>query len=174
MKTRRQALGAAALAAGAMALRPEQSLAKGEDPGLLELMVGYQQAVVFAYDVALRRGGLSADGQRALARFRAEAEQAAAALRKTLTDNGGSAPQPPVIPSGRLLRQAGAHALLLGILRAEDNATSGWYVCVQRFVEPRLIAGAAGFMAAAGRRLVTLRGLAGEALLPRAFETGTP
>lgn len=175
---RREAIGAAALALGTMAVRPEASLAKGEDKGLLEVMVAYQQAVVFAYEVALRSTPLSSSDRQTLTRFRDEAEHTAAALRKALTDNGGTAPaQRPLslatLPP-RLVKQAGPRGLVRSILTAEDNAMSGWFVCLQKFTEPRLIAGAAALMAAAGRRLVTLRRLSAEPLLPRAFETGSP
>lgn len=175
MTTRRQAIGAAAAALATAAALPEPALAKGEDTGLLELMVNYQQGVVFAYDVALLRAPLSGVERTTMTRFRGEAEQAANALRTALTNNGGKPPQRPVSPATlapRLIQQAGPHGYVRAIRRAEDNTISGWYVCLQQFRDPRLIAGAAAFMAAAGRRLVTLRRLAEEPLLPRAFETG--
>ena len=178
MNTRRDALGAAVLAVGALAVRAEPSEAKGEDKGLLELMVAYQQAVVFQYEVVLRSLPLSGDDQATLTAYRDEAEQTAAALRKALTDNGGTPPaQRPMslakMPA-RLVKQAGRRGLMRSIVAAEDNAMSGWYVCLQKFREPRLISGAAALMAAAGKRLVTMRDLSGEPLLPRAFEMGTP
>lgn len=178
MSTRRDALGAAALAVAALGLRAERSFAKGEDKGLLEVMVAYQQAVVFGYEVVLRSAPLTAADRKTLTTFRDEAEQSAAALRKALTDNGGT--PPPQKPLGlaelppRLVKQAGPHGLVRSVLTAEDNAMSGWYVCLQKFSEPKMLAGAAALMAAAGRRLVTLRRLSVEPLLPRAFETGTP
>jgi hypothetical protein len=166
------------VAAAALALRPAPASAKGEDKGLLEVMVAYQQAVVFAYEVALRNAPLDARERATLRGFRDEAETAAAALRRALTDNGGTPPAQRSLAFAKLppklARQAGRDGLIRSIGKAEDNAMSGWFVGLQKFTEPRLLTGSAALMKAAGRRLVTLRDSTGEPPLPRAFETGTP
>lgn len=178
MNTRRDALGAAAVALAALAARAEPSAAKGEDTGLLELMVGYQHTVVFQYHVVLRNARLTGHERATLTRFRGEAEQAAAALRGALVENGGRAAQPPRAADAKLpadvLHKTTRERLLRQLVRSEENAASGWYACLQQLRGPRLLGGSAAFMAAGGRRLVVLRDLAGVPLLPHAFESGTP
>ncbi|HEX6712531.1 MAG TPA: hypothetical protein VF066_04065 [Thermoleophilaceae bacterium] len=169
MTTRRQAL----TAFGIVAAHPASAFAADEDQGPLKGLVAYQQEVVFGYEVALRKGPFSRRERQMLQRFRDDAGQAAAALRKALEDAGGkpaarpdpAAAPPPGDPSKR--------GYLADLMRAEQLAVGGYYAALQTLEDERHLRGAAAFMAQAGRRLVVLRGLAGKPLLPRAFETGT-
>jgi hypothetical protein len=71
---------------------------------------------------------------------------------------------PPSDPSRR--------GWLRAIVSGEEASVASYYRALQGLTGERHLAGAAAFMAQAGRRLVVLRHLAAEPLLPRAFETG--
>lgn len=162
--TRRQALAAAA---AALAARPGRALAKGTDRGPLAGVGAYQGAVAAEYGAALAEGAFG-DAQRAtLERFRAQALEAARSLREAVADEGGRAPaaaDPGSIPAPR--------DWLRDVIRVEELAVAAYYAALQGLEHERNLRAAAAFMAQSGRRLVVLRQLAGEPLLPRAFETG--
>jgi hypothetical protein len=175
--TRRQALAGAAAAVAGVALRPAPpARAAGNDKGLLEVLVAYQQEVVFRYEVALQSGPFDGRDRGALKKLRDQAATAAAALRKALVENGGTPPPEKPIAFAKLppevARKSDRHGYLRAVVTAEEGVVSGFYVALQALVDERLVRGTAAFMAEGGRRLVLLRDLAGDPLLPRAFETG--
>ena len=168
--TRRQAMAAASLAA--VALRPQAAFAAGADAGPLGALVAYQQQVVLGYELALGKAPLDDRDRRLLEPFRRDAEQAAAALRAALEHAGGKPlpkPDPATAPAPS---DASRRGYVRGLIAAEEAAVAGYYAALQDMSDERHLAGGAAFMAQAGRRLVALRKLAGEQLLPRAFETG--
>jgi hypothetical protein len=169
MITRRQALGAGVL----IAARPAASaFAAAGDRGPLIGLVAYQQEVLFGYQVALRQGPFGARDRATLERFRNDAQQAAAALRKALEDQGGK-PSPPPDPAKAPPPSDPSRRGYLGdLITAEELAVGGYYAALQSLNDERHLRACAAFMAQAGRHLVVLRQLAGRPLLPRAFETG--
>jgi hypothetical protein len=158
MTTRRQVLVAGI--AGILA-DPVAAVAASSDRAPLSALVAYQQEVVSTYDAAL--GGASADDRESLEALRRRAEQAAAALRRALAAVGAKAAATTGPASNPGLR---------GLIRAEEALVSSYYVALQSLDDERHLKAAAAFMADTGRRLVVLRNLAGEELLPRPFETG--
>ena len=170
MITRRQALGAAA--AGAVALHAGAAFAADDDRGPLEALVAYAQQVVFGYEVALAKAPLTRGDRATLTRFRAEAAAAAAALRHALEQDGGKPSPPPDPATAPPPADPSRRGYLRDLIGAEEASIQGYYASLQSLRDPRHLQGAAAFMAQAGRRLVVLRKLAGEPLLPRAFETG--
>lgn len=163
MTSRRQAI---AFAAATIVIRPAAAFA-ATDRGPLIGLVAYEQAVVSEYEAALTRGSLSGSERATLQRFRGEAAQAAASLRKALEDEGGTAPaaaDPKTIPAPA--------DWLRDVIRVEELSVAAYYAALQSMDDDRHLRGAAAFMAQAGRRLVVLRKLAGIPVLPRAFETG--
>ena len=169
MITRRQALGAAAVG---LAARPAAALAAATDRKPLEALVAYQQEVVFGYEVALREAPLGDRDRGTLEPFRRDATQASAALRRALEAKGGKAPAPPDSDNPPPRADTSRRAFLRDLITVEEAAVASYYTALQGLEEKRHLDGAAAFMAQAGRRLVVLRHLAGEPLLPRAFETG--
>jgi hypothetical protein len=169
MITRRQAVAWAAVAVSA---RPASALAATTDRGPLTGLVAYQQEVVFGYEVALRQGPFDARERRTLQRFRADAEQAAQALRKALQDQGGKPPPSPDPATAPPSHNLGKRGYLADLITAEELAVAAYYAALQTLEDERHLRGAAAFMAQSGRHLVVLRDLAGKPLLPRAFETG--
>jgi hypothetical protein len=170
MITRRQALAIAA--AGAVA-RPAIAFAAGTDRGPLAALVAYQQEVVFGYEVALQEAPLRRTDRDALDGFRRESLQAAAALRKALQDEGGKPPPPPDPATAPPPGDPSRRGYLRDLITAEELAVGSYYTAMQSLEDARHLQGSAAFMAQAGRRLVVLRELAGDPLLPHAFETGT-
>jgi hypothetical protein len=173
--TRRQALAGAVAATLALRAAPA-ARAAGDDTALLEALFAYQQEVVFAYELALDSGPLRASDKPALTKLRDEAAQEAAVLRKAVVAGGGT-PVAPRPTGSAQLPPAVAHAsdrrgYLRYIITSEEAAVNGFYVALQALVTERLVRGAAAFMGQGGRRLVVLRDLAGDPLVPRAFETG--
>jgi hypothetical protein len=178
MTTRREALARGAAAAAALALRAAPAAqAADSDNGPLEVLTAYQDEVVFLYDVALQSGRLEGRDRSVLGNLRDEAATAAAALRKVLVANGGT--PPPRKPTGlatlppEVARQSDRRGYLNAIVNAEEATVGGYYAALQALADKRLVRDTTAFMAQGGRRLVLLRKLAGEPLLPRAFETGT-
>lgn len=171
MTTRRQAVAGAA--AGLLALRAPAALAAGgSDEGPLSALVAYAQQVVFGYEVVLAKAPLAPADRPALTRFRAQAQQAAAALRTALEQAGGKpapAPDPATAPPAA---DASRRGYLRELIAAEEASVASYYTMLQEMTGERHLAGTAAFMAAGGRRLVVLRQMAHEPLLPRAFETG--
>lgn len=171
--TRREAIGIAAAAAFA-AHSVAAFAATNNDRGPLSGLVAYQQEVVFGYEVVLRKGPFGDRDRATFERFRGDARQAAAALRKALEDEGGkpaAAPDPATAPPPSDPSKRG---YIRDLITAEQLAVGGYYAALGNLEDERHLRGAAAFMAQAGRRLVVLRKLAGEPLLPRAFETGGP
>jgi hypothetical protein len=149
MITRR---GAIAAGLAAIASRPATALAAGNDSGALAALAAYQREVLALYDslLATERGR----ERETLARLRSRAAQVSAALPKT------ASPSAP------------ADVTLAALIAAEEALIASYYTALQNLSEERHLKGAAAFMADAGRRVVVLRDLAGEPLVPRAFETG--
>jgi hypothetical protein len=177
MTTRRQALAGAAAGAAALALRTARpALAADNDVALLEVLTAYQQEVVFLYELALRSGPLEARDRSVLGDLRDQAATAAAAIRKALAGNGGTPPPQKPIAAATLppaaARKLDRAGYLKAIVDAEEATVGGFYTALQALGEERLVRATAAFMVQGGRRLVTLRKLAGDPLLPRAFETG--
>jgi hypothetical protein len=177
MTTRRQALARATAGAAAIALRSAPPAhAADTDVALLEVLTAYQQEVVFLYELALRSGPLEGRDGSVLGNLRDQAAAVAAALRKALVGKGGTPPPQKPIASAKLppeaARKADRRGYLNAIVDAEDATMGGFYAALQALVDKRLVRDTAAFMASSGRRLVTLRNLAGDPLLPRAFETG--
>jgi hypothetical protein len=170
MITRRQALGTAAVA---LAARPAAALAAdNDDRQPLEALVAYQQEVVFGYVVALREAPFGDRDRGTLEPFRRDATLASAALRRALEAADGKAPAAPDADNPPPRTDNSRAAFLRDLITVEETAVASYYTALQGLEEKRHLNGAAAFMAQAGRRLVVLRHLAGEPLLPRAFETG--
>jgi hypothetical protein len=169
MTATRRALLASAAAALAL---PATARAKGEDKGLLELLVGYSGGVIFAYDQALRHARLSRSDRATLARLLNDAGETDESLRHALVDAGGSPaprrPASPAPPGSDVTRET----YLRYVVRSEELLASGWYAALQKLADTHVLEGAVAFMATGGRRLVEVRHLTGLPLLPRAFEIG--
>jgi hypothetical protein len=177
MTTRRQALAGAAAGAAALALRAAPpAFGAGNDVALLEVLAAYQQAVVFQYELALQSGPLEGRDGGVLGNLRDQAEAVATAIRKALVEKGATPPPQKPVASAKLppevARKADRRGYITAIVDAEEATVGGFYAALQALVDERLVRGTAAFMAQGGRRLVTLRELAGDPLLPRAFETG--
>jgi hypothetical protein len=177
MTTRRHALAGAATAAVAIALRAAPPAhAADNDEALLEVLTAYQQEVVFLYELALQSGPLERRDDSVLGDLRDQAAAVAAALRKALVEKGGTPPPQKPIASAQLpaeaARKVDRRGYLHAIVDAEEATVGGFYAALQALVDKRLVRGTAAFMASGGRRLVALRNLAGDPLLPHAFETG--
>lgn len=123
------------------------------DRAPLTALLAYQKEAIARY--------AAASGDR-LAQLHAEAEDAARLLEKALVAAGGEPPQRPESRDGGLE----------AIIQAEESLVAGCYSAMQSLEQARHLRVAAAVMAQSGRRLVILRDLAGDALLPRAFETG--
>ena len=171
MITRRQAMGAAAVA---LTSRPAAAIAAETDRQPLEALVAYQQEVVFGYEVALKRAPLSQADRTTIGTFLRDAEDAALALRAALKAIGGSAPPQPDADNPPPRTDNSRRAFLRDLITVEEAAVASYYTALQGFEDQKHVKGSAAFMAQAGRRLVVLRALAGDPLLPRAFETGRP
>ena len=141
-----------------------------QDRGLLELLVGYSTGVVFAYQQALVDASLPSADRPVLERYRAAALEMDGALRRALTQAGGTPPPRPA-PRAPASKTPGT-VEVQALIREEEALISGWYAALQKLADMHLVAGAAAYMAAGGRRLVVLRRIAGQPLLPGAFETG--
>jgi hypothetical protein len=174
LTTRRQLI-AAGLAA-AVGLRPAAARAATADAGLLELLSAFQDAVVFSYEVALRSAPLQSADRGRLIPLRDEAASEAEQLLQAVRSAGGKPPPRRALALAKLppeiARRATRDDYLRDVARREEVATSGWYAALRQLADPRLQSGAAAFMAAGGRRLVVLRWMVRDALVPRAFETG--
>lgn len=147
-------------------------MSSSPDRAPLAALVAYQQQVVFSYQVALAKGPLSAHERTTVERFATQAGQAAAALRRSLRALGGTpSPQPdPALAAPPADTSAGGY--LRQVVGAEEASVHACFTAFQTLVDARHIAGTAAFMAQAGRRLVVLRQLSGQRLLPRVFENG--
>jgi hypothetical protein len=167
--TRRQVLVGAA--AGALGVRVPVAQAADSDKTVLEALLAYQQQVVLAYDVAVRGAPLKPADRRVLARQRDQAAAVAAALRKAVVRSGGTPIAPADLPP-QPAQDPSRSAYLRYIVAAEDAAMNGFYVALQTVAGARVVQGVAAFMAHGGRRLVIVRKIAGDKLVPRAFETG--
>jgi hypothetical protein len=146
------------------------------DTALLEALLAYQQEAVFAYELALRSGPLEQTDRSVLENLRDQAAQAAAALRRAVVRAGGTPVAARPAESAKLppevARESDRDGYLHYIVSAEEAAVNGYYVSLQALTSLKLVRGVAAFMAAGGRRLVLVRNLAGDSLVPRAFETG--
>jgi hypothetical protein len=146
--------------------------AAAADRTVLSALVAFQQVVVYGYQNTLAKAPLTPAQRPPLQRFERETEVAAAALRAALRRAGGTptpAPNPATAPPPA---DPSARGYLRDVITAEEDAVQSYYQAFQSLTDKRHIQGSAAFMAAAGRRLVELRKMAGEPLLPRAFETG--
>ena len=170
MITRRQAVAAAAT--GAVSVRSGAAFAAATDRGPLEALVAYEQQVVFGYEVALAKAPLTRSDRATLTRFRAEAAAAVTALRRALEQERGRPSPPPDPGTAPPPTDPSRRGYLRDLISAEEASIQGYYAALQSLQDQRHLAGAVAFMAQAGRRLVLLRKLAGQPLLPRAFETG--
>jgi hypothetical protein len=163
----RRALAAAAIG---IAARPAIAFAADDDSKPLEALVAYQQDVVAHYEAALADAPFGSGDRATLRRFRRDAQQAAAVLRKALADTGG---EPSAIPPASPPADASRRGSIRALIAAESGALGAYYDSLQTLTGERHLTGSAAFMAQSGRRLVVLRKLAGDPLLPRAFETGS-
>jgi ferric-dicitrate binding protein FerR (iron transport regulator) len=168
MTTRRQALGLALVAAA----RPTAAFAANTDTGPLTGLVAYEQAVAAGYTAALQKAPLNKRDRPTLESFRRQVEESAAALRKALQAAGGKAPAPPDPATTPPPQDPSRRGWLRALVSGEEASVAGYYEALQSLIDERHLNGSAAFMAQSGRRLVVLRDLAGEPLLPRAFETG--
>jgi hypothetical protein len=169
--TRRQALAAATVA---LATYPPLARADtGSDAETLTALVAYAQEVVFGYDVALARAPLVKGERMTLQRFRRDAASSVVALRSALVQAGGTPPVPPDARTAQPPSSPTRRGYLEDVITAENALVARYYTAFQELTGQRHITGSAAFMAAAGRRLVVLRHLVGDPLLPRSFETGS-
>ena len=148
--TRRAAI-ASASAAAALAFAP-RAFAADDDRAALDALAAYHAEVVDQYDALITKA--SGTERSSLQALRRRAAGAAAAL-----------PKPPPLPTP-------ANTPLDTLIAAEEALVAGCYAALQSLTEERHLKGCAAFMTDSGRRLVVLRKLAGQPLLPRAFETG--
>jgi hypothetical protein len=142
------------------------------DTNTLEALVAYAQEVLFGYEVTLRQAPVSDSTRAALERMGGEAGGAADALRHELTRAGGKVPPQPDPNTAPPAKSQEVRSFLEDVITVEEAAVARYYTALQELDDERHIKGTAAFMAQAGRRLVRLRKLAGQPLLPRAFETG--
>lgn len=142
------------------------------DRAPLAALVAYEQEVVFGYQVTLSKAPLTAQQRKTVEQFLAQAQQSAAALRHALRGVGGTPSPPPNPALAPPPADRSARGYLRQLVTAEENGVTAYYTAFQTLTDPHHIAGSAAFMAQTGRRLVVLRRLSGEALLPRSFETG--
>jgi hypothetical protein len=163
MTTRREVLAAGGVLALA-GLRPAAARAAGNNVVLLGVLVGYNDAVLSTYELALRNPDLPARDRALLRQLYNQAKLADAALRRTLA-RAGATPPPRHRPG------AGTGDVK-SVLAAEEATVGAYYLSLQSVPDRPLIAEISGLMSQAGRRLVQLRDLAGLAPLPSAFETG--
>jgi hypothetical protein len=143
-----------------------------QDRGPLSSLVAYEQEVVFGYQTVLQKAPLEASDRPTLIRFGRDAQQTTASLRQALIQAGG---KPAALPSPELApppADPSRRGYLRQLIAAEESAVANFYNALQLMTAAPHLQAAAGFMAASGRRLVGLRKLAGEPLLPRSFETG--
>jgi hypothetical protein len=171
--TRRQALIGAT--AGLLGLRVPAADAADPDKAPLEALLAYQQQVVSAYDLALHSAPLKPSDRPILKRQRDQAVEAGAALRDAVVRSGGTPVGPPPASAElppQVAQEPGRRGYLAYIVAAEEAAVNGFYVALQSVTEARVVRGVAAFMAQGGRRLVTVRNMAGKPLVPHAFETG--
>jgi hypothetical protein len=145
--------GALALALAGVAAHPVRALAADSDSGPLSALAAYQHAVISAYDAVIPAA--SGGDERTLRKLRTRAAGVAGELPKP----------PPAAP-------APADATLDQLIALEEALIANCYTGLENVSEERHLKGVAAFMADAGRRVVVLRDLAGQPLLPRAFETG--
>ena len=146
--------------------------ASAQDRTPLSALVAYQQEVVFGYQTALAKAPFTNADRGTLQGFEHDAAQAANALRSALKDAGGKAvalPNPALAPPPT---DATRRGWLRALITAEEAAVASFYNALQGMTDSHHLSGAAAFMAQGGRRLVVLRHLAGDPLLPRSFETG--
>jgi hypothetical protein len=159
-----------AIAAVAAAGRPAVALAADDDRQTLQALAAYQQAVVERYDVTLRDAPLTGTDRATLRRFRADAAGAAVAGHNALEQAGG---KPAAIPPASPPADTSRRGWLRELIALESAAVRAYYDSLQTLTGERHLKGSAALMAQAGRRLVALRSLSGDPLLPRKFETGT-
>jgi hypothetical protein len=148
--TRRAAI-ASASAAAALALAP-RAFASDADKGPLDALAAYHAEVVDQYDALIAKAH---DSER----------QSLQALRRRAAGAAAALPGPPPLPPL-------ANTTLETLIAAEEALVAGCYTALQSLMQARHLKGCAAFMTDAGRRLVVLRKLAGQPLVPRAFETG--
>jgi hypothetical protein len=146
--------------------------ADDNDRGPLIALVAYQQEVVFGYEVTLAQAPLEPAERTTLEHFRRDAQQAATALRKALEAEGAKPSAPPDPKTAPPATDPTLRGYLHDVIVAEQAAVASFYTALQGLTDTRHVNGSAAFMAQAGRRLVVLRHLAGDPLLPRTFETG--
>lgn len=147
-------------------------MSSNPDRAPLTALVAYEQQVVFSYQVALVKAPLSMRQRATAERFATQAGQAAATLRRSLRALGGTPPPAPDPALAPPAADTSARAYLRQVVAAEESSVQAYFTAFQSLTDTRHVAGAAAFMAQAGRRLVVLRQLSGEQLLPRAFENG--
>lgn len=135
-------------------------------------LVAYEQQVLFGYEVTLAQAPLDPAQRKTIESFRAQSAQSAATLRKALRAVGGTPSPPPNPAQAPQATDPSLRGYLRDVVIAEEQAVQAYYDAFQSLADPRHIAGAAAFMAQSGRRLVVLRKLSGQELLPRSFETG--
>jgi hypothetical protein len=172
--TRRQLLvaGLAAAAGGRPVPARAASDEANADRTLLDQLVVFSGAVLYAYDQVLAHAPLRAGERPVLTRLREQAAQSDAAVRQALRRKGGTAPPRSEAAQVSKPPPGSRAAQLRYLVQNEEGMTANWYTALQKLHDRHLIAGVAAYMAAGGRRLVVLRNLAGLPLLPRAFETG--
>ena len=172
----RRAFLASGLAA--MAAPAAVRAATPEDRGLLEVLGGYSALVVFSYELALHNAPLQSAQKEQVKKLSGQALATDDALRSALRRAGGTPipRRPPIFTQlpPEIARKADAPAYVRYVVDKEQGLVNGFYATVEQLADPGLVSGACTFMAAAGRRLVALRDIAGLPLLPRAFETGGP
>lgn len=174
MRTRRQALVAAAAVVAARRTAPALAALAPEDAATLTALVAYEQEVVFGYRVTLAQAPLLPGDRPTLERFLRESSAAAAALRAALHQAGGTAPPAPSPATAPPQANPTRESYLGDVIVAEEAAVARYYAAMQELAYSRHLEGSAAFMSASGRRLVVLRKMVGKPLLPRAFETGVP
>lgn len=166
MTTRR---GLLAGAAAVVALRaPEASAASGQDRGLLSVLAAYHDALLAAYRDVLAGGRLPNVDRTRLSALEQRAARADRSVRAALAAIGGRAAAAPATAAAR-----GDRMQRIGyLIAAEEGTVNGWYRALQSLDDQGLLRVGAAQMTDGGRRLVVLREIAGEPLLPRAFESG--
>jgi rubrerythrin len=172
--TRRQALAAAAAAGVTAAALPLPAAAQEDEEELwrdaLDAVLRLEQTALVAYEAIANSGILTNTLRGFLDQERQHADQ----LEATLETLGAEPPIPPrradIARLDSALRSRGGAARFA--IALELRTVAAYQEAIEHARDPNVIRTSAGAMGTDAQQLVVLREIAGEAPVPRAFETG--